>query len=212
MTALVCSKLNIEPQKYVVNIVQLDRTKVQVLGEINSVTIRLSADPRVVQGIDILIVDIPEFYGLILSKDWSEKLHGYISTDWSHMWLPYKGKPNQIKIDREKHMTHIVTEFEQENQYVAFNNNILGNYSTKSFIGNFNAPQSPFTVNSITSQIENFSHTNISRCVSIAGELVNKSIDKPLIWSLYFDGSKSNDSARVGCILVSLEGEETMLS
>ena len=90
---------------------QLDRTKVQVLGEINSVTIRLSADPRVVQRIHILIANIPEFYGLILSRDWSEKLHGYISTDWSHMWLPYKGKPNQIKIDREKHMTHTVTGF-----------------------------------------------------------------------------------------------------
>jgi len=99
MPASVCSKLNIEPQKSAIHIVQLDRTKVQVLGEINSVTIRLSADPRVVQRIDILIVDIPEFYGLILSRYRSEKLHGYISTNWSHMWLPYKGNPNQIKID-----------------------------------------------------------------------------------------------------------------
>lgn len=48
MPASVYSKLNIEPQKYAIHIVQLDRTKVQVLGEINSVTIRLSADPRVV--------------------------------------------------------------------------------------------------------------------------------------------------------------------
>ena len=45
MPASVCSKLNIEPQKSSIHIVQLDRTKVQVLGEINSVTIRLSADP-----------------------------------------------------------------------------------------------------------------------------------------------------------------------
>lgn len=115
MPDLVCSKLNIEPQKSAIHIIQLDGTKVQVLGEINSVTIRLSADPRVVQRIDILIADIPEFYGLILSREWYEKLHGYISTDWSHMWLPYKENPNQIKIDREKHMTHTVTEFEQEN-------------------------------------------------------------------------------------------------
>lgn len=135
------------------HIFQLDRTKVQVLGEINSVTIRLSADPRVVQIIDILIIDIPQFYGLILSRDWSEKPHGYISTDWSHMWLPYKWKPNHIKINREKHMTHTVTRFEQENQLIAFNNNILGNYSSESFFGNFNAQSSPFSVNNFTSQI-----------------------------------------------------------
>ena len=128
------------------------------------------------------------------------------------MWLPYKGKPNQIKIDREKHMTHTVMEFEQENWCVAFNNNILGNYSAKSFFGNFNAQQSPFPINSFTSHIENFCHTDTSRCVSIADEVVNKSVDKPLFWSLYSDVSKSNDGAGEGCILVSPKGEKTMLS
>jgi len=212
MPASVCSKLNIEPQKSAIHIVQLDRTKVQVVGEINSVTIRLSADPRVVQRIDILIADIPEFYGLILSRDWSEKLHGYISTDWSHMWLPYKGKPNQIRIDREKHMTHTVTEFEQENQPVAFNNNILGNYSSESFFGNFVAQPSPFSVNHVSSQIENFSQTDRSRCFNDDEKTVNMFVNTPLFWSLYFDGSKSSEGSGAGCILVSPEGEKTMLS
>ena len=212
MPASVCSKLNIEPQKSSIHIVQLDRTKVQVLGEINFVTIRLATDPRVVQRIDILIADIPEFYGLILSRDWSEKLHGYISTDWSHMWLPYRGKPNQIKINREKHMTHTVTEFEQENQPIAFNNNILGNYSSESFFGNYIAQPSPFLVNNFTSQIENFSQTDSSRCVNVTKNSINKIVDNSLFWSLYFDGSKSSEGSGAGCILVSPEGEKTMLS
>ena len=175
-------------------------------------TIRLLADPRVVQRIDILIIDIAEFYGLILSRDWSEKLHGYISTDWSHMSLPYKRKPNQIKIDQEKHMTHTVTKFEQENQPIAFNNNILGNYSSESFFGNSTAQPSPFPVSNFTSHIENFSQTDRSRCVNIVGETVNKIVDNYLFWSLYFDGSKSSEGAGAGCILVSPEGEKTMLS
>jgi hypothetical protein len=33
-----------------------------------------------------------------------------------------------------------------------------------------------------------------------------------LFWTLYFDGSKSNDGAGAGCILVSPEGEKTMLA
>ena len=69
MPASVCSKLNIEPQKSTIHIMRLDKTKVQVLGEINSVNIRLSSDARIVQRIDILIANIPEFYGLILSSD-----------------------------------------------------------------------------------------------------------------------------------------------
>lgn len=62
------------------------------------------------------------------------------------------------------------------------------------------------------SQIENFSHTDTLKFVSVVDELVNKPVNKPLFWSLYFDGSKSNDGAREGCILVIPEGEKMMLS
>ena len=65
MPTSVCAKLNIEPQKSAVHIVQLDRSKVQLVGEINLVTIRLASDPRIVHRIDILIADIPELYGLV---------------------------------------------------------------------------------------------------------------------------------------------------
>jgi hypothetical protein len=53
------------------------------------------------QVIDVIVVDIPEAYGVILSRDWSAKLNGYFATDWSHLWLPFKGHPNKIKFDCE---------------------------------------------------------------------------------------------------------------
>ena len=84
----ICTKLNVQPQKSTIRIVQLDRFQAEVIGELNQVTIRLSSNPKVCQVIDILVADIPEFYGLILSRHWSEKLHGYFATDWSRMWLP----------------------------------------------------------------------------------------------------------------------------
>ena len=108
----ICAKLNVQPQKSVVRIVQLDRSQVEVIGELNQVTIRLSSNPKVCQVIDILVADISEFYRLILCRDWLEKLHGYFATDWSHMWLPYNGKPNQIKVERERHQKYIVIELE----------------------------------------------------------------------------------------------------
>ena len=70
-------------------IIQLDRTIVKVVGEINDVLIRLSVDERVCKFIDIMVVYIPKAYGLILSKDWSVKLDGYFSSEWSHFWFPY---------------------------------------------------------------------------------------------------------------------------
>lgn len=91
----------------------------EVSGALNQVTIRLSLNPKVYQAIDILLADIQEFYGLILIRDWSEKLYGYFSTNWSHMWLSYNGKLNRIKVERERQQKYIVTELEGENEPVA---------------------------------------------------------------------------------------------
>ena len=45
------------------------------------VLIQLSAYERVYTFIDIMVVDIPEAYGLILSRAWPIKLNGYFATD-----------------------------------------------------------------------------------------------------------------------------------
>ena len=94
----VCKRINGKPTPSVGKIIQLDRTIVKVVGEINDVLIRLATDERVCQFIDIMVVDILYSYGLILSRDWSAKLDGYFATDWSHLWLPYKNYQNQIKV------------------------------------------------------------------------------------------------------------------
>jgi len=124
------------------------------------------------------------------------------------MWLPYNGKPNKIWVNCEKHWKYIVTELEGENELIACNNNIIGNYSVESFLGNFNAYTSPFLENYITSQIKNYSQTYSSKCINF----VNKPVVNSLFWKLFFDGYKSNDGAGAGCILVSPEGEKTMLA
>jgi hypothetical protein len=47
--------------------------------------------------------------------------------DWSHLWLPYNGKTNQIRINREKHMKFNVTNLEGKNEPDIFDNSIIGN-------------------------------------------------------------------------------------
>jgi hypothetical protein len=54
---------------------------VEVMGELKDVMIRIMTHLKFVQVIDIIVVDIPEAYGLLLSQDWSEKLNIYFSTD-----------------------------------------------------------------------------------------------------------------------------------
>ena len=61
-----------------------------MVGEMEDVMIRLSVYERVCQYIDIVVADIPEAYGLVLSQTCVAKLEGYFASDWSHVWLPYK--------------------------------------------------------------------------------------------------------------------------
>lgn len=95
-----------------------------------------------------------------------------------------------------------------ENEPIAYNKNVIGNYSIGSFLGNFNAHTSPFLENYVLSHIEIFSQTDTSRCIN----LVNRPMNKSLFWKLLFYGSKSNDGAGAGCILVSPKGGKMMLT
>ena len=87
-------------------------TAVKVIGEMEDVLIHLSANERVFQYIDIVVAYIPDYYGMVLSRDWLARLNGYFASDWSHLWLPHKGSPNQIKMLREPQMKHNVTGME----------------------------------------------------------------------------------------------------
>ena len=81
------------------SIVQLDRSNVKVIGKLKQVLIRLASNPQVHFIIDIIVADIPEAYGLFLSRDWSENLDGYFATDWSHLWISHNDRPNKNIID-----------------------------------------------------------------------------------------------------------------
>jgi len=118
------------------------------------------------------------------------------------MRLPYNGKMNQISVDCENFLKYIVTEPEGENEPIAYNRNIIGNYSVESFLSNFNAHTSPFLENFVTSQVKNYSQIDSSECINF----VDKPVVKSLFWKLVFDASKSNDGVGAGCILVSPEG------
>ena len=88
-----------------------------------------------------MVVDIPEPYGLILSRDWSAELNGYFATDWSHLWLPYKSSQNQIKVMREPHMKYNVTQLEGKNEPVNFLHSFLGIYFIELEPGNYQAEE-----------------------------------------------------------------------
>jgi hypothetical protein len=91
------------------------------------VLIRVASNRCVHHIIYIIVVYIPETYGLLLSRNWLQKLQGYLATNWSHLWLLWNGRPNQIRIDRERHMKYAVTKLEGTNEPIMFWETGLGN-------------------------------------------------------------------------------------
>ena len=82
---------------------------VRVLVEMKDVLIRIACNPSVFQIIDIVVANIPDAYGIFLSRDWYQQLNGFFTTNWSTLCFPKNGKENQIKISREIDLKHTVT-------------------------------------------------------------------------------------------------------
>ena len=62
MPLSVCNQVNGQPKPTTSQVLQLDRTSVKVIGEMEDVMISLSAYERVCQYIDIVVADIPDSY------------------------------------------------------------------------------------------------------------------------------------------------------
>ena len=135
MPLSICKKLNISWEPCPTQIVQLDRYRVSVVGELRNVLLTLFVDLRIHQTIGIVVVDIPETYGIWLRRYSSEKLKGYFSTDSSHLWLPYNRKPNQIKIVREPFMKQTITDLNDPNELVFHFSSCIEHYTFYSFFG-----------------------------------------------------------------------------
>jgi ribonuclease HI len=199
------------------------------MGELKDVMIRIMTHPNFMQVIDIIVVDIPEAYRLLLSRDWSEKLKRYFSTDWAHLWLPLKGYKNMIRIDRERYLKHTVTDLETPNEPTSTNFPVLGNYSCDSHFGDFSPLMStvPLTQNSeLIFQEESSMPIGDSLffqnpATELTGQEIGeqeineeqeKSDCRSQIWTLFFDGSKSQEGSGEGCILINPKGQCHFLS
>jgi ribonuclease HI len=205
MSWSVCQKINAEVEPSTLKIIQLDRTSVKVIGKLRNVLIRLSSNPKVHQVIDIIVVDIPEVYGFFLSRDWSEQLHGYFVTDWSHLWLPENGKPNKINVNCECYLKFTVTDLNDPNEPFTPSADSPEIQGMDTFFGNFIAETFAITNPEQHFEIVTYTQPTVSTQWSHAP-------DKNQTWSLYFDRSKSKEGAGAGCVIIDPAGNKTLIA
>lgn len=100
MQCVVCMNFNIQFKRSTTQIVHLGKSNIRLLGNLKVVLIKLSSNPKIHQINNIFVVDIPESYGLLLSRDCQSQLNGYFSTNWSHLWSPFNVQNFKVKIER----------------------------------------------------------------------------------------------------------------
>lgn len=99
--------------------IQLDKTKVKVIGVLKYVRIQLIVDPQIQDIIEIHVVKIPETCGLLLSRELMKCLKGWFSTYFTQLWLPWKGLNNHIKINADPKLKMMIIKYNVQNE-VAF--------------------------------------------------------------------------------------------
>lgn len=111
----VCKALHLPIAESPDGITQLDSTLVKVVGMVHNLRIQIAFEPQIERDIDIQVVQIPPKYGMLLSRDWSATLNGFWLTCFTHLWLPWRGLTNQIKIEGESYLRDLITEYNNTN-------------------------------------------------------------------------------------------------
>jgi hypothetical protein len=110
-------------------------------------------------------------------------------------------------------MKHIVIELEGKNELINFSHKTLGNCFLEANHGYDVAQPSSFQTNE-QFELLDYTWTSESDCkiVEIYHFFFTNSIVGTDIWTLFFDGSRSQEGARVGCILIDHKKHKTLIS
>jgi hypothetical protein len=82
------------------SIYAIDSRQVPSYGEIKDFYAWITTAPHIITVFNIIVVDLPPAYGVVLGRDWSSMIRGYIMNDGSCMMLPGK-EGAMIKVPRE---------------------------------------------------------------------------------------------------------------
>ena len=66
----------------------MDSRPVKVEGMIENQLVRLAKYPDIQITMDILVIDVPDKWGMLLSRKWGATLGGSIQMDWTYAIVP----------------------------------------------------------------------------------------------------------------------------
>jgi ribonuclease HI len=167
-----------------------DSRKVKCLGVIKELVVTLFQFPMKSVVMDIVVVDVPHKFGILLSRSWIKRLGGNLQMDLSYATIPVFGGEHR-RIYREAQLYYIISDEGNPTNHPIFS---LDTDLGSSILQLIDVPQPP---------IEIIKHS-ITSCE-----------DPPpntYVWKMFFYGASSKEGVGAGVVFISPTQEIISLS
>jgi ribonuclease HI len=190
MPKTVMDELGLEVTKAYHDLYSFDSRKVQCLGVIKDLVVTLFQLPMKSVVMDIVVVDVPPKFGMLLSRSWIKRLRGTLQMDLTYATIPVFGGEHR-RLYREAQLAYIISDEADPTNHPIF---ALDTDLGSSLLQLTDAPEPP---------------------LKLRKQSVTFHEDSPLttsVWKMFFDGASSKDIAGVRVVFVSPSRETISLS
>jgi hypothetical protein len=108
ISSKVMKQLGLKTTRTYGNVCGIDSKKVEVLGVCEDIEVFLIDFPYIKIIMDIVVIDVLDAWGMLLSRRWSTALGGFLSMDLTHAHIPMGDGTFQILYNREKDDRHVM--------------------------------------------------------------------------------------------------------
>ena len=183
MPLAVVEKMGLEITKPYKDLYSFGSKRVKCLGMIKDFVVNLAQIPMKSVVMDIVVVDIPPRFGMLLSRSWGSKVGGAIKLDLTYATIPtFRGE--QRRLYRESKFVKIMTPAKRSENSPAH-----GKESDLSYL--------------FLEEDENLLE---EASLQLTRHLEYQHLNENEVWKLYYDGENSKEGNGAGILLVSPEG------
>jgi hypothetical protein len=182
MPKAIMDRLGLEITRPYGDLYSFDSRKVKCMGMIKDLVVNLAQIPVKSVLMDVVIVDIPPKYGMLLSRSWGAKLGGSLQLDMTYATIPIFGG-QFTRLYRETRLAYTVSDPHNPSNYPV--------YVTDQDLGNCILSID----DDIDECVEDFTEKNKT-------EKIKESVYSTGIWKMYFDGASSCEGAGAGVLFV----------
>jgi hypothetical protein len=182
MPKVVMDDLGLDITNPYLDLYSFDSRKVKCLGVIKDMVVTLSQLPMKSVVLDVIVVDIPPKFWMLLSRSWDKKVGGTLQMDLGYATIPVFGGEHR-RLYREVRLAYLVSDHQNPSNHPI--------YAVEDEL-----VSSIFHINDKTNEVS-------MRKVTPAEE---KNTENS-VWKMFFDGSCSKDGFGAGIVLISSSKE-----